>query len=140
MSTTAFSSQGTQLLVQISSGFVLIPAVVGVNVPKVDPEFDDITNLDSTGGFRERIVVGKNFYTETYTVIWNPANYVHRFLEDAAFDQTVQAFKITSSDGNSGGAQYTFSAYVAFQGQLQSRKAGRAQMTLNGTGAVARIN
>jgi len=140
MSTSAFSSQGSSLKVQISSTYVAIPAIVGISIPKVDPEFDDITNLDSSGGFRERVVVGKNFFTETYEMIWDPHNYVHRYLEDAAFDQSILNFEIVSSDGNSGGATYTFSGYVAFQGKLDARKAGRASMTINGTGAVSRTS
>ena len=140
MSTSAFSSQGSQLQVQISAAYALIPAIVGINVPKVDPVFDDITNLDSSGGFGERMVVGKNFFTESYSMIWDPHNYVHRYLEDASLDQSVQAFQILASDGHSGGATYQFSAYVGFQGQLAARKAGRAALTLNGTGALSRVN
>jgi len=140
MSTTAFSSQGSQLQVYISTTYTLVPAIVGINIPKVDPIFDDITNLDSTGGFGERVIVGKNFFTDTYEMIWNPHNYVHRFLEDASLDQSVQAFQIIASDGNSGGATYQFSAYVGFQGKLAIKKAGRASMILNGTGALSRVN
>lgn len=136
MSTSAFSSQGSQLEVLISSTYTPVPAIVGINVPKVDPVFDDITNLDSAGGFGERIIVGKAFFTETFEMIWNPSNYVHRFLEDASFDQSIQSFQILVS---AGGATYQFSAYVGFQGKLAIKKAGRASMILNGTGALTRV-
>jgi len=134
MTTTAFSSQGSQLKVTISSTPTLIPGVVGLPIPPTEPEFDDITNLDSTGGFRERMVVGNAFTSATYEVIWNPASSVHAFLMAAAAANTLCNFTAIMSD--TGATTFTFSAYVKFEPKADARKAGRFTLTLNVTGAV----
>lgn len=134
--TTAFSSQATQLQVKISGVYVLVPAVKGFSVPKTQQVFDDTTNLDSAGGYPERIAVGKDFPTTSFDVVWNPSNYVHRFLEDAAFDGTALDFEAVLSNPNA--ATYQFSAFVTFEGKVAARKAGVATVTLDGTGPVVR--
>lgn len=134
MPTTAFSSQGSQLKVTISTVPTLIPGVVGLPIPGTDPEFDDITNLDSAGGYRERIQVGNAFVSSTYEVIWNPASAVHAFLAAAAAAGTVCNFTAVLS--NAGATTYTWSAYVKFEPKADARKAGRFTLTLSATGAI----
>jgi hypothetical protein len=136
MSTTAFSSQGSQLKAKISGTYVLIPACKGILVPPTSPVYDDITNLDSPSGFPERIAVGKDFVSTAYELVWNPDNYIHRFLEDASLDQTQVDFEAVLS--NNGAATYQWSAFVKWEPKAEARKAGIVTLTLDVTGAVSR--
>lgn len=135
MSTTAFNSQGSQLQVSISSVFTLIPGVKGFNIPSPKQAFDDITNLDSSGGFPERLSIGKDFASTSFDIVWDPANAVHLYLEAAANASSIEAFKAIASD--LGAHTNTFSAYVDFDRKLGVRKAGLVTVTLSVTGAIA---
>lgn len=134
MSTTAFSSQGSELQVKISGTYTTIPGVVGIPIPPVDPAYDDITNLGSPAGFPERLPVGKNFVDVASEIIWDPDSAVHVFLQAASIAQDVCDFKCLVS--NVGTSNYTYSGYVKWEPKLDPRKAGRVNMTIQVTGEV----
>jgi hypothetical protein len=138
MSTVAFNSSGSQLKVSISSVFTLIPGIKGFNIPSPKQVFDDTTNLDSPSGFPERISVGKDFTTCTFDMVWDPDNTVHTFLETAAGANPNTTLDFTVILANTGGATYTFSAFVDFERKADNRKAGIVSVTLNVTGAITR--
>lgn len=134
MSTTAFSSQGTQLKVAISGTPTLIPYCITVQMPPIKQTFDDITNLDSPSGFPERLSVGKEFVTVSVPMVFDPTNAVHQFLMAAAIAQTNCDFTLVLSD--SGNGTSTFSGYVSMEPVADTRKALRNTMTIEVTSAI----
>lgn len=134
MAITAFSSQASKLQVSISSVFTDIEGVVTLPTPEIKNVFDDITSLSSTGGFPERISVGKDFTSIAFEMIWDPTNAAHDYIMDASVSGTVEAWKIIASD--SGAATFAFSGIVSLSAKLETRKAGRVSGTIEVTGAV----
>lgn len=136
MATTAVSSQGSQLAVKRSSTYDLIPYIKGFTLPENKTAYDDITNLDSAGGYTELLAIGFERTSISFDLVWNDDDHVHRFVENASVDRTLCDFQATLSNGKI--AQ--FSAYIGWAPKAEARKALVVTVTLDVSGAVTYTN
>lgn len=83
MSTTATTSQGAAFKVKITGTYTLAAQNVSITGPAVNQEYDDITNLDSTGGFKEWLPVMRDGGNVSGEFIWNPLNSAQAALKSA---------------------------------------------------------
>lgn len=117
MPTESVTSQGTKVQFSASSPvtFVDIPGVKGVSLSIVVAEFEDITNLGSTGGFREKLPIMKNgdkVPFEMVAAIATP-NATQLALQSSALSQALGYAKIIPFGAGSGMSSYTFACYVS---------------------------
>lgn len=111
---TEWSTDGTT--------FTPIPEVKGLAVPEVDIEYQDVTNLDSAGGYREYIPGLKDAGEITM-----PAGYTSDLYELAVGYQnngTLLYFRVTlpAEDGQAAGDVHQFEGYV--RAQLEQNAVG----------------
>ena len=138
MSTTATSSQATDIQVSISSTFTTIPGVKGFTLPIGVPDFDEISNLDSTA--KEWLPTLDDGGTVAFDMVLdiNTPNAAQLYLQTARQNKSLEAFKVNPSNGGTGMAHYTFSAYIAkYELKMQTAKAKLVGVELRITGPVS---
>lgn len=137
MSSSAASSQGTQLslLTSSPSTYTLIPQIEGFTGPSTAQDYDEITNLDSSSGYKEWVATLRDGGAVSFTMIAKPGDATQGALETANVAGSLQAFKITWPTGFTKTA--TFNAYVQkYEYQFQKGKSVRYGVELKVTGAV----
>jgi len=136
MSTSAVTSQGTQLKVKINGNFVLIPQIQGFTGPSTTQDFEEITNLDSTGGFKEWFPTVRDGGTVPFTIIAKDNDSAHLHLQASSFSGAKDDFTITFTFSTAPTA-WAFSGYVQkFEPQQQQSKVAKWSVELKVTGAI----
>lgn len=135
MPTTAYTSQGSLLKVAISSAATTIPGVKGLTGPSVNTDFADITNLTSTGAYKEWQPIMKDPGGVSFDMIYDPADPAHEYLRAANVSQAKENFTLILSDA--GAATMTFAAYIAkFEFKLGIGEVLMVSVELKLTGAI----
>ncbi len=137
--TVTFNPQGTRLLVRINGVFTDIFQLQGVTGPSAAPNMANTTTLSSPLGFEESQPLSKKWSPVTGTLQWNPADAVHRYLEDSNFasPQPLERFMEIASDANS--ETVIFSGYVTgFNRKLITGQTGMVDLTIQPSGPPQR--
>lgn len=86
-----------------TGSFTTIPSVMSISLPTAEREEIDVTDLDSTGNYKEFKLGDIDPGTSTLKIHLNPSNSVHTTLVAAAeaSSDTLYEFKATVNDQNS---------------------------------------
>lgn len=136
MPTSATTSQGTTIGVKINGSYVNIPYIMGFTGPSIVQDFEEITNLDSTGGFKEWFATIRDGGTVPFTQIAKDNDSTQLHLAASNFAGTLDDFKITFALATAP-KTWQFLAYVQkFEPQVQQNKSIKYGVELKVTGAI----
>jgi len=138
MSTTANTSQGVQLKVTISSTPVLIPQCTDYPIPFGQQDFDEITNLDSAGGYKEWFPTLKDGSELAVNFIYNANDTTHQYLQTSFLTVPSPLESFSISLVGTGSHVVSFHGYVAkWEPKVEKGKAVRGSFSIKISGAVA---
>lgn len=82
MASTSLFAQGTKLKRKNPStaAFEDVPQIVNVSSPQITADEEEITNHDSTGGYKEFAQTLKDGGNVDFEFVYNPANAMHQQL------------------------------------------------------------
>ncbi len=136
--TQAYTSQGTQLQVSISSVFTTVPQAKGLMGPNVTWTIEDITTLSSPSNFKEKLPLMKDPGPVSFTLIYDSANAAIEYLRASNFAEfgVLEAFKIITSAPVP--KTISFSAYVTkFNFKHESNKSAQIDVEITLSGPVS---
>ena len=117
-----------------------VPQATVLNAPSITQDFDEITNHDSSGGFKEFAATLRDGGSLSFEVIWDVVNVaMHATIYDDAVAEPlpVRSWKILLPNLLNG---WTFDAFLVSPNiPLDFTKAIRASFTLRVTGQPIRI-
>jgi predicted secreted protein len=95
MATTATSSQTATLAIKSGTTFVTIAQIETITGPGTTVDLIDITNLDSTGGYKEFFGGLKDNDAVSFDLIWNAADTGTGYFVTANTNASKENWKIT---------------------------------------------
>lgn len=121
-----------------SSGtYTDVGGVTDLNLPSIDTEFSDGTQMSSPGGFRVQVPTLSMLGDVSFTLHYDSADATQEQMTADAIARTVRNYRITGTD--TGAAVWVFAAYVAsFNVGLSLDGLCAANVTLKPTGQVTR--
>lgn len=136
MATTALFPIGTKLFRKNpSSGtYEAVPQVVVVGFGSVTTDYDDITNHDSTGGYKEQMALLKDPGEIACELIFNPDDTMHQtlFADNAA--GALRSWRVRLP--NTSASETDFDAFVTgLNAPAEVTRAMRLSFTLRRSGA-----
>ena len=133
---TGVSSQGSTIEVNINSTFKVIPQVFGFAGPDIAKQFEDVTNLDSAGAFKEYVPTLLDTSNLTFECLAKPNDSTHKYMVQAAaalFQQDQFRINVNTVDPKS----YTFMGYATkFSPKADAGKSLRYACEIRITGQV----
>jgi len=137
--TISYSAQGTVLNVLMGSPAVLTPILQskGYTGPSINWTIEDITNLSSPGGFKEKKPVAKDPGPCSFDLIYNPADPAHEYLRasNAAAVSVLEHFTLVMSSVTP--KTVTFDGYVTkFEFDNQAIKVGTVKVEITNSGPI----
>lgn len=135
-----WSSQGAELQVDIGAGnYQAIPHLDNVPHPEQNDNYEDTTDVGSTGQFAEYTPTFADPGEFTVTGFWDPANAVHDFLMDEAVkagsNKVLLNFKSIGPTA-AGNPTSTYTGYVKFSGNWPKKETGKFSMSVRVTGQI----
>lgn len=120
--------------------FEAVPQATVLNAPQIVQDFDDITNHDSSGGFKEKAATLRDGGDLQFEVLWDIVNIsMHATIYDDAVAEPlpVRTWKILLPNLLNG---WSFDAFLTSPNiPLDFTKAIRASFTLSITGQPTRL-
>jgi hypothetical protein len=116
-----------------------IPQVISMGFPGATQEFDDITNMDSPSGFRERVATVKAPTDMAVELLYNPALAMHNTMIDDAASNPVplRTFRVLFPNLTDG---FQFTAYPGSPtGNITAVAAARTTINLGISGNITRL-
>lgn len=119
MPTNAYAGPGFQLSYEdpdVPGVFIPVAQCRDIDGPEETTEFVDITNQDSSGGFRERAPTLQDGGTVTFDVVGDPGAASQRALADLKHNKIRTRWRVTypeSTQGDDDGWVTLFAAYVS---------------------------
>lgn len=133
--TPAVASQGAQLKININNTATLIPYIMGFTGPSIVQDFEETTNLDSTGGFKEWYATIRDGGTIPFQIIASNNNAVHNYLETSNHSGSLEAFTLAFPSPMT--KVYTFSGFVQkYEPQFQQSKVVKYSAEVKVTGNI----
>jgi hypothetical protein len=135
-----YAAFAASLKVEISSVYTTIAQVRDINGPALTGETDDVTNRDSSGGFREYIGTLKDGGDVTFNIVYDPDQTTHSASAAGGVvtlltSGALNNFRVTFSDSTP--ATATFAGIVtAFAPTLPLAGAMTADVTIKVSGAI----
>ena len=123
----------------VSAQYEEVPQVISMGFPGSTQEYDDITNLGSPAGYRERVATVKAPRDMPVEILWNPAVAMHKTLitDSATNPVPLREWKVLFPNASDG---FTFSAYPGSpDGTLTPLAAARVTFTLGVSGEIVSI-
>lgn len=142
MATSALLAKGSKLQRKnpSTSNYEDVNQATILNAPAITQDFDDITNHQSPGGFKEYLATLRDAGELAVEFIWDPINIpMHGTIYDDAVAEPLplRDWKILFPNGING---WSFSAYVtAPKVPLEVTRALRASFTLRVSGQPTRF-
>lgn len=136
--TQATTSQGTQLKVKCGSplAFTLIPYIMGFTGPSTQQDLEEITNLDSTGGYKEWFATLRDGGSVSFDMIAKAGDFVQEWLRTANINGTREEFELEIPFDTP--ETYTFKAYVTkFENKFAKGAAIKYGIEIKVTGPVS---
>lgn len=142
MATTPLMPLGSTLKRQNPStlAYEEIPQIKSMGFPGSTQEYDDITNLGSPAGFRERVATVKAPRDLPVEIVFNPAEAMHNALIDDSMANPVpkRKFRQFFPDGVKG---FEFEAFVGSpDGSLTPVAASVITFQLGTAGLITRLS
>lgn len=136
-----WSSQGSQLQVDIGAGnFQEIPHLDRVPYPEQQDNYEDTTDVGSTGQFAEYTPTFADPNEFSVTGFWDPTNSVHDFLMDegikAGSNKVLLNWKSIGPTA-AGSPTATFTGYVRFVPDMPKKETMKFSMTVRVTGQIS---
>lgn len=136
MPATPFAGIGTQLqigTVDSPSSFVAVARVRGIEGPNITTEREDITTLDSTGGYKEYRSTLKDGGEFTLDLLWIKSNTQQLTLRNAVDSGATLYGRIVGSDSPNTICRFAF-IVTAFGMSWKAQNVITASLTLKMTG------
>lgn len=111
MPTLATSSQGSSLEINIGGTMTKIPYVMGFTGPNTTQDFEEITNLDSTGGYKEWYATLRDGGTIPFDMVSKANDSAQLYVANANINGSLEHCRINVALTNP--ASFTFHAFVA---------------------------
>ncbi len=110
MASTASSAQQSTLAIQSGTSFITIAQIENITGPGTTVDLIDITNLDSTGGYKEYFGGLKDNEAVSFDLVWNAADTGTGYFIAANTGATLSTWKVSFNFGTPKTA--TFSGYA----------------------------
>ena len=142
MASNPFLPLGSKLqkLNPTSGVYENVPQVISLGFPGANQEYDDITNMDSPSGFRERVATVKAPADMAVELLWNLGIPMHAALFDDAASNPIplRTWRVMFPNNTDG---FQFQAFPSLPtGSLTAIGAARSTLTLGVTGNITRLH
>lgn len=135
MATSGTSSQGATISMQSGTTYNAIAQIEGFTGPGVSTDLIDVTNLDSSGGFKEYVAGLKDGGTFSFDIVWKSTDTATLQAQQANFAGTLCGFKTAYPFSTP--VVYTYSGYVTkWEPKAAKGDVMRASMEIKVTGAI----
>jgi hypothetical protein len=94
-----------------ANSFTRIPEAKGLGVPQVQTEYQEVTSLDSVGGFREYIKGLKDAGEITVNAGYTPLGYEQQLADQAAVNPVYYRVTMPLTPGQTTGDLFEFQGY-----------------------------
>lgn len=111
MPTLATSSQGSSLEINIGGTMTKIPYVMGFTGPNTTQDFEEVTNLDSAGGYKEWYATLRDGGTVPFDMVKKSNDSAQIYLANANINGTLEHCRINLALAVP--ETFTFHAFVA---------------------------
>jgi hypothetical protein len=136
MATTSFFPIGTKLKRKdpATSVYADVPQVANIAIPSITTDYDDVTNHDSVGGYKEYQALLKDPGEITGELIYDPANAMHNQLFADNEAGIKLGWRIVLP--NAAAKTWTFDAFLSgLTMPLDTTRSARLGFTLRVSGA-----
>lgn len=136
--TIAWGGKVERSLTGVLNSFTSIPEATGLAVPSVTTEYQDVTSLDSEGGFREFVKGLKDAGEISLACNYTPLGYEQQVADQAAPDAVFYRVTMPKAPGQTAGDLFTFRAFPT--PALEANDVGaptKMNITMRITGAVS---